>query len=253
MENYHHLIIQPESCSLEIPLTGKEKSLLFPVKAYLSLKPAGDMAFFKRELLSSREKFLNRFAIDTSKVYSLYQEHTRRVVKVEKRKKPEFYHSITGDGLVTAEKDIFLSVTVADCLPVFIVDKKTGVYGLVHSGWKGTGITLEAVKCMEKEYGSKREHIRVVIGPGIGPCCYQVEEKRYRRFLSRFGPESCGKVKGNYFIDLKKANLILLKEKGITDIDIIKNCTSCDHAFHSFRRDGKERFGVMMAITGYFP
>lgn len=253
MANYYHLNIQPHHFSLEIPLSGKNQSSLYPVKGYLSLKPAGDMAFFKRDILPFRERFFARYNIDKSRVYSLYQEHTQHVVKVIKKRRPEKYHSISGDGMVTLEKDIFLSITVADCLPVFLVDKQRGAFGIVHSGWKGTGIVLRAIKLMEKEFGTKKDNLKLVIGPGIGPCCYNVPEKRYKQFLSRFGEASGRKEKDNFFIDLKKTNLMLLEDRGIADIDVIENCTSCNQAFHSFRRDGKDHFGVMMAITGYFP
>lgn len=252
MVHCYHLDIQPHHLSLEIPLAAKNRSCTPLLKAYLSLKSAGDMAFFKRDLLPFRERFFTHYNIDPSRVYSLYQEHTQHVVKIIKKNKPEKYHSIAGDGMVTAEKDIYLSITVADCLPVFIVDKETSAYGLVHSGWKGTGIVLKAVRLMIKAFGSRHEHLKLVIGPGIGPCCYNVPEKRYKLFLSKYGQASCRKENGDYFIDLKKANVQLLEESGITDIDIIENCTSCSRALHSFRRDGKDHFGVMMAVTGYF-
>jgi polyphenol oxidase len=252
MANYYYQSIFSGDLFLEIPLAVKNQAPAHPLKVYLSLKPAGDMAFFKRDLLPSREGLFSQLQIDPSRVYSLYQEHTRHVVKVEKKKKPENYHSVTGDGMITMDKGIFLSVTVADCLPIFFLDKQTGAFGIVHSGWKGTGIILKAVKCMEKEYRVRKENLRVIIGPGIGPCCYAVPEKRYHYFSSHFGKECCRKDGEEFFIDLKKANLKLLEKTGITDIDIFENCTSCDRSFHSFRRDGKDHFGVMMALAGYF-
>ena len=42
------------------------------------------------------------------------------------------------DGLITCNQSVFLSIQVADCVPIFIYDFKTGCKGLVHSGWKGT-------------------------------------------------------------------------------------------------------------------
>jgi len=252
MAIFYQLPVHKNDSYCEIPLLNQQKSALYQLKAYLSLKPAGDMAFFKRNRLPYRKRFFEQHAIDESRVYSLFQEHTHHVVKVEGRKKPAKYHSISGDGMVAGEKNIFLSVTVADCLPVFIIDRQTGAYGLVHSGWKGTGIVLKATHLMEKKYGSRKKDLNIIMGPGIGICCYAVPEKRFKLFASKFGKNTCRQEEGRYFIDMKKANLTLLENNGINDVDVITNCTCCDPVFHSFRRDGKEKFGLMMAVIGYF-
>ena len=210
------------------------------------------MAFFNRHIKPDRKNFFNQLNIDESRVYSLYQKHTQHVIKIEKSKKPDTYLTIMGDGMVTAEKGIFLSITVGDCLPIFIINKKMNIYGIIHSGWKGTGIIINAIELSEKEYGIKRENLKIIIGPGIGSCCYNVPKERYALFKSRFGRSSCREKAGKYYIDLRKANLTLLASEGITDIDIIQTCTFCSPALHSFRRDGKDNYGLMMAIIGYF-
>ena len=70
-------------------------------------------------------------------------------------------------------------------LPIFLVDPVTGAFGLVHSGWKGTGIVHAALESMMAAFGTDPRDVSVTIGPGIGPCCYRVPEERARVFLRK--------------------------------------------------------------------
>ena len=80
MTNFYQLTIHPDDLFAEIPLFNKSQPCALPVKAYLSLKPAGNMAFLKRKQLPFRTRFFSLHNIDESSVYSLFQQHTKRVV-----------------------------------------------------------------------------------------------------------------------------------------------------------------------------
>ncbi len=79
------------------------------------------------------------------------------------------------DGLVTAETGMVLSIITADCAPVLLQDGQAGVIGAVHAGWRGAaaGVLEQTIAAMVA-LGAAPSRIRAVIGPCIGPECYEV-------------------------------------------------------------------------------
>ena len=136
-------------------------------------------------------------------------------------------------------------VTVADCVPIYFYDSRNGVFGVAHSGWKGTGIAGEAVALMKKNYGSDPRDILAAIGPHIHDCCYTVDKERAQYFVDNFGSGCVQKVSqaqgagGLFRLSLLKANLNVLESAGVLEENIVaaKNCTACDARFGSFRRE----------------
>lgn len=155
-----------------------------------------------------------------------------------------------GDGLVTDDDRVVLSVTVADCLPIFLFDESGSVRALVHSGWRGTGIAANAVEEMVNRYGAVRERIGALIGPGICGRCYEVGPDVFEHFRTTWGT-GCVRVEGSpqwqYYVDLAAANEVLLQEAGVTDIRRSNACTMEDPRFSSYRRDGAG-FSRMLAF-----
>ncbi len=192
-------------------------------------------------------------------------------------------HNQTGDGLISIHPDYFLTVTVADCMPLFLYNYKTGVYGIVHSGWKGTGIISNAIELAIKQYGGVADDFLVIIGPHIHDCCYIVNEERAKYFSDNFcedcvtpckAGDMCGKVPNQFKIEwnnsgdklfrlsLFKANLSVLKKCGVLDqnIMVIDECTCCNSLFGSNRREtaleasktGKD-YSVSMVDSSFIP
>jgi YfiH family protein len=243
-----------ERCSARIPLgpidgqidSGPKDSGL---RGWISLKRAGDMGSSARRSSPGRIRYLASLGIQADRpVYSCHQVHSQRVVTVTNQD-PDELSEIEADGLISNRRDAVLTVTVADCLPIYLVDPQHGVFALLHSGWRGTGIAVQALKRMEEEYGSRPSRVEVSIGPGIGSCCYRVEEDRYRQFLDRFGRRSVRKHQGAFFLDLAAANFGLLTHWGVRKIRICRNCTACTPQLSSFRMDGP-KFGHMLACIG---
>jgi len=246
------LDINPEDLIAKIPLS-LDPEIPIPRQAFLSLECAGNMAFSKRNELLFRKRLFERLSIEDSRVYSLMQNHSRNVIEVIKRVNPDECNGVESDGLVSGDFSPVLCVTVADCLPIFIIDKTTDAFGIVHSGWKGTGIAMNAIGLLEKRYGSERSNLRVVIGPGIGPCCYSVDEGRARLFMREYGEDVVKIDHGKFFLDLKKANINLLEREGISDILVSSDCTFCNPLLSSARRTGNPDFISMLAGIGRIP
>ena len=80
------------------------------------------------------------------------------------------------DGHATGSKGVLLGVTVADCVPVFLVDPGERVVGLLHAGWRGAvaGILERGVELLGDEFGSLPGDLHLHLGPAICGECYEV-------------------------------------------------------------------------------
>ena len=200
----------------------------------------------------ARSRFLAALGVAPEQLYAARQVHSRRVLTVDGQPAAEMAER-EADGLLSARADAVLSVTVADCLPIFLVDRGSGAFGIVHSGWRGTGIVADALLLLENSFGSKPQEVTAVIGPGIGSCCYTVPRERAARFVSRYGSGCVVEDGGPPRLDLRAANLVLLEEAGVRDISVISDCTSCTPNLGSFRRQGPAEFTLMLAWIGRRP
>ncbi len=240
------LHIDPAEKFADIPLSPDGRAGL-PLRAFISLRKAGNMHFQKRNELPHREELFTELSLDARRVFSVVQKHTQEVLTVDGGATPEDFSETVADGLVTRERTPMLTATVADCLPIFVIDKRTLSFGVVHSGWKGTGIIVSAIRLMRERFGSSKKDIRVVIGPGIGTCCYTVDKERATIFAATFGENAVMEEKYKYVLDMRQANLNLLAREGIDDVMVCTDCTSCNPLLSSFRRDGKPDFIAMLA------
>lgn len=140
------------------------------------------------------------------------------------------------DALVTDVPGLVLSVFVADCVPVAVVDPVRRAIGLAHSGWRGTvaGITEKMIRCMTAQYGSDPKDLVCAIGPSICRDCYEISEDVAEQFARAFaGHESeilKDKHNGHYQLDLWKANELVLRRAGVpaAHISVTGICTCCN-------------------------
>jgi polyphenol oxidase len=151
-----------------------------------------------------------------------------------------------GDGLVTNTPGMLVGVRTADCVPILIADERTRAVASVHAGWRGTAqnIVGAAVRELITRFGSKAEDLHAAVGPSIGPCCYEVGVEVARQFDT---PEPEGDTRK---IDLPGINEIQLRDAGVTDVWVARECTFCESGkYYSFRRE-KEQAGRMMSFVG---
>lgn len=158
------------------------------------------------------------------------------------------------DGLITSNKEVCLVTQYADCVPIYILDTKNEVIALIHSGWRGTvkEIGKKAIDIMKKQYNTDPLDCLAAIGPSIGQCCYEVDQKVIEEFNKEIGNIDdflVYKDNKKFDIDLWGINKMILKKAGIRDENIIVSeiCTSCDKNFFSYRRD-KGETGRMAAL-----
>ncbi|HSI79906.1 MAG TPA: polyphenol oxidase family protein [Solirubrobacterales bacterium] len=129
------------------------------------------------------------------------------------------------DGQATATADLTALVFVADCLPIALAGER-GVT-MLHCGWRGlaAGIVARGAEVVGAEAAA--------IGPGIGPCCYEVGDQ----VLDAFAGLGDGVTSGRR-LDLIAAARRLLERAGVERVEAASLCTSCGHElFFSHRRD----------------
>ena len=227
--------------------------------AGISLQAAGDLCHPERhsavgdeasaaDCRERRSLFLHQLGFSPARLVYARQVHSRGVLWVDGERG---YLDRDGDGLLILGSDPVACVTVGDCLPIFVADRRTGCFGVLHSGWRGTGI-LETAVGMLRERGSAPGDLAVTLGPGIGSCCYAVDGERGRLFQRRFGEKSVRRRDGRIFLDLQAANLEILSRLGVEDVAVVRSCTACTPGLSSYRRDGPS-FAHMLALVGPVP
>jgi hypothetical protein len=237
------ILPSPTATYALIPLPGAPAGL----QAGISLRAAGDLRLGS----PARQAFFRALGVPPERLYSCRQVHSLRVLTLRGRP-PGEVAGMQADGLAAAFADLLLSVTVADCLPIFVYDRRGGAFALVHSGWQGTGIVTEAVRVLGEEYHVEPGSLVAVLGPGIGACCYAVDAGRAQLFRRRFGAQSVrAAADGRFFLDLRAANAALLEAAGVREehVHAAAECTACTGELFSFRRDGPA-FGRMAAFIG---
>jgi YfiH family protein len=217
-------------------------------KAYLSLRAAGSMSLNSEAGRQARASWLRALGFDAERALTLTLVHSRDVVAAES---PGELDGIEADGIVSANPELCALVTVADCMPIFLFDPESGAYGMLHSGWKGTGILVKAARLMAERYGTKMEKLSVHFGPHIGSCCYRVDEERAALFAGEFGSAALSRVDGQPHLNLLAANLGLARSLGIGALSYSSTCTVCDDSLGSYRREGALGFTRMAAVIGY--
>ncbi len=93
-----------------------------------------------------------------------------------------------GDGLMTCEPGILLTIRTADCLPLLLVDARRRVVAAVHAGWRGAlaRIIEKAVGDMRRAFGCDPEKLIAAVGPSIRACCYEVGQEVVESFHGTF-------------------------------------------------------------------
>jgi YfiH family protein len=180
------------------------------------------------------------FGFDLNRLILLDQVHQDRIFVV-KGPAPRLPSPLEYDAQMTDASNIFLGILTADCVPIFVVDRKKKAIAAIHAGRKGTAlhITTKVLQKMKKEFGCLPEDLLIALGPSIGFCCYEIDEKV---FSPEWEPFSIPVGDGKWMVDLVRINIAQIEEEGIKEEQIfwIDLCTSCHRdLFFSNRKEGK--------------
>lgn len=190
----------------------------------------------------NRRLMCEALGADLKRLALNYQVHSDRVVRAVAGERGE-----RADGLWTDEPGLPVLAMSADCLPIVLArtGADTPAVCVLHAGWKGllAGIVDAGVQALGG--GS----IAAGIGPGIGPCCYEVGEEVAAPFRERFGDDVVREGRLDLWTSAERA----LRAAGVGRIDRLDRCTFCEpEAFFSHRRDAGHtgRQGVIAYVTG---
>jgi YfiH family protein len=141
------------------------------------------------------------------------------------------------DGLLTERSNLPIAVATADCIPIAIAGE--GTIAIVHAGWRGvsSGVVTQAITAMG-ELGDTP--LMAVIGPHIGPCCYEVGGE----VIDAVGGYEASTRWGTTSVDLAAAVEDQLAGVPVERLEI---CTMDDERFASFRRNGTRTRQVAVA------
>lgn len=164
----------------------------------------------------------------------LRQEHGTCVQVV---RRPGEHAGEPGDGLVTKQPGIVVSVRSADCALVALGSPE-GVTGVAHAGWRGAvaGVVEATVDAMRRQGATQ---VLAWRGACIHPCCYPFEEPDLAAAADRLGDGVVGRARdGSPAFDLPRAVRIGLERAGALLVGEDPSCTGCDEGWFSWRVRG---------------
>jgi purine-nucleoside/S-methyl-5'-thioadenosine phosphorylase / adenosine deaminase len=171
-----------------------------------------------------------------------YQVHSSRVLRAAPAMRGEH-----ADGLWTDEPGLPILAMSADCLPIVLA--RTGedepAVAVLHAGWRGLLEGIAAAGAQALGDGM----LTAAIGPGIGPCCYEVGEEVAAPFSERFGDDVIRERRLDLWTSAERA----LRAAGVERVDRFDRCTACEpETFFSHRRDAGRtgRQGVIAYVAG---
>jgi YfiH family protein len=168
----------------------------------------------------NRRRLLKRIGVE--RVAFGHQVHGTDLVEWDG---PAAQPLIESDAHATSAADLALLVLVADCLPVALA--APGRVAMLHCGWRGL-----AAGIVEKALATFEEPPAAALGPCIGRCCYEVGPEVLDAFADLDG------VADGRMLDLRAVAETKLRARGVTDVQHVEVCTSCNpDLLFSHRRD----------------
>ncbi|MFY9462282.1 MAG: peptidoglycan editing factor PgeF [Candidatus Sungiibacteriota bacterium] len=214
--------------------------------------------------VKNRNRFFRSLDISPSEVVLTKQIHGAGIKRVNRVPHSGFVFG-GHDALATNKPNIFLAIKTADCFPVFFYDSSFRAVGIAHAGWRGAmkGIAPKMGWFLMREFGIKAKDIRVIIGPGIQRCHFEIwPGSRHKGIARHLNPYKnfVGRKDGRIFLDLSGIIKYQLNESGIArrHVQVSNDCTyHLPQNFFSYRRDAGKRYpkgrGNMISIIGLKP
>lgn len=208
---------------------------------YASLNLSTSTGDAPEAVAENRRRATDAFGTDPTRWAGVHQVHGRRVVDVR-----EAGDDVEADAIVCAEPGWTLRISMADCVPVLLVDPVSGAIAVIHAGWRGTvaGV-IEATIDRLQGLGVAPSTLHAALGPNISRDAYQVGGEVVDAFLRAGFPASLAvedpERSDRARLSVAGAVRISLERAGVPAERIREGgwCTASDEdRFYSHRRDG---------------
>ena len=196
-----------------------------------------------------RRQLASFLDIDEARVVQCRQTHSSSVFVADADTITAGNEPFGYDAIVTNLKNVAIGINTADCVPILIFDKRAGIIGAVHAGWRGAlaGIAVNALEKM-MELGAGKDGMGVYFGPSIGECCFEVGNEVASQFPDEFVIHRAG--------EKPQVNLAAFVAQQLVDWGVNRerivmngNCTRCDaRRYFSARALGVESGRVFTFI-----
>jgi len=208
------------------------------------------------DVATNMSRALEKLQIGPEQVVTCHMVHSASVQVVSSSDRGQVIEHV--DGLVTGAPGTFLFMRFADCLPILFNDPTRRVVAIAHAGWRGTvkNIAGATVQVLVNELGCSPANIRALLGPAIGPCCYEVGDEVIESVELAFQDREglLHRRNGHHaYFDLWEANRRQLAAEGVFDVGTMNICTACHNdKFFSHRADRgvTGRFGAVIGYAG---
>jgi polyphenol oxidase len=217
------------------------------------LNTAGTVGDSRENIVENRRRMFAALGRKVETIFDVWQVHSPDLV-YSRQPRPLAQPHQKADGILSDNPEITLMMRFADCVPIFLYHPGTGMAALVHAGWKGTVLKIgaAAVREMCARTRSAPRDLLGAIGPSIGPDHYQVREDVLREVRASFGSQAEILIQlrdGKTFLNLWRANQLVLEGAGLCKIEISAICTAC-HTGEWFSHRAEEgrtgRFGAIL-------
>ncbi len=200
------------------------------------------------DVLENRRLLCAALGIEVAQLCGAHQVHGTRIKQVML---PGYWDGY--DALITDRPDCYLSVSVADCVPILLVDPVRRAVGAAHAGWRGTvgHIATQTVLAMQQAYGTRPADCYAYIGTCIDECSFAVDADVADHFATTAKRWDSDHQK--YYVDLKAANRHDLLRAGLLEerIEVSPFCTFVQHADYFSHRYAGGVTGRGLGVVGF--
>lgn len=193
---------------------------------------------------ANRELFFRTIGISEAQTVRPAQTHSANCV----------YAQIPGryectDASFTDRKEVYLTITASDCVPVLFYEPHKQIIGAIHAGWRGSAqrIVYHTIMQMLNVFQTRPDDVVACIGPSICGACYEVSEEVAHQFAGEFIHRSNG---SKPHLDLWAVNAQQLREAGVRCIVFSELCTLERQDLFFSHRGGGGVSGRMLGVIG---
>lgn len=224
---------------------------------YSQLSHCFTTRYYERDITTAQgqEYFLKSYQSNQSNFILPKQVHGSKIQVIQDKDSLSNNKRDVADAIITNWKNIWIGVLVADCFPILMFEPVVNVIAIIHAGWRGIDqkIHLKTMQHLLEFMNCSIQHLLIGIGPGIGPCCFEVGKEVSDRFEKRsiISAQFVHHIsEQKALVDLRGLITADLVMAGIPleNIEIMNYCTSCcTDLFYSYRKEGKTTGRMLLA------